>query len=66
MKAFFKILTLIATVFFVVATIIKFTQNVSYKEAVGIMEEFCKEMKAKCPCCKPDKEAAEEEAKDEG
>jgi hypothetical protein len=66
MKVFLKLLTFVATAFFVIATIIKFTQNVSYKEAVGIMEEFCKEMKAKCPCCKPEQEAAGEEAKDEG
>ena len=66
MKVFIKLLTIIATALFVIATIIKFTQNVSYKEAVGIMEELCKEMMSKCRCCRPEKEAVEEKVKDEG
>jgi hypothetical protein len=59
MKFFLKLLVFIATSLFIVATVIKFTQKVTYKEAVGIMEELCKEMKAKCPCCKKEEEPAE-------
>ncbi|MFA6470623.1 MAG: hypothetical protein WCU00_01175 [Candidatus Latescibacterota bacterium] len=60
MKVFIKLLTFVATTLFVIATIIKFTQKVSYKEAIGIMEELCKEIKSKCPCCKSEENPAEE------
>ncbi len=66
MKVFFRVIAIIATTLFVIATIIKFTQKVSYKEAIGIMEELCKDIMAKCPICRSDKNTVEEEMKDEG
>jgi hypothetical protein len=62
MKVFLRLITFAATVLFVVATVIKLTQKVSYKEAVGIMEDLCKEMMEKCPCCHKAVEKAPEES----
>ena len=66
MKVFFRMLTFVATALFIIATVIKFTQSVSYKQAVGIMEEFCKEMMSKCCCYKSEENAAEESASPKG
>ena len=60
MKVFLKMLAFVATALFIVATVIKFTQKVSYKEAIGIMEELCKEIKSKCRCCKSEENPPEE------
>jgi len=57
MKTLFKLFAFAAIVLFAVATLIKFAQRTSYKEAVGIMEEFCKEIRGKC-CCRRNAEEA--------
>lgn len=62
MRVFFRMLAFVATALFIIATVIKFTQSVSYKEAMRIMEEFCKEMMSKCRCYKLEENAAEESA----
>ncbi len=45
MRSIFRLFSCVAVFLFVTATIIKMLQGVSYKEAVGIMEEYWKEMK---------------------
>ena len=65
MRALFKLITLVATLLFVIATVIKFTQKVSYKEAIGIMEELCKEFSSKCCCCKSGEDSPEESSPEE-
>ena len=50
-KTICKLLSFVAIVLVATATVIKFVQKVSYKEAVGIMEELCKEMAKNC-CCR--------------
>ncbi len=59
MKTILKIIAGIAVALFVAATIIKFAQKTTYKEAVGIMEELWKECCAKC-CCYRDGDGEEE------
>jgi len=58
MKTLFKLFAFAAIVLFAAATIIKLVQGTSYKEAVGIMEEFCKEIREKCRCCARNAEEA--------
>ncbi len=60
MKTILKIIAGIAVALFVAATIIKFAQKTTYKEAVGIMEELWKECRARCYPCGADE--VEEEA----
>ena len=59
MKTLFKAFAIAAAALFAVATIIKFARGTTYKDAVGIMEEMCKEMREKCACCRG---TSEEEA----
>lgn len=58
MKILFRMITCIAVFLFAVATIIKFAQGTSYKDAVGIMEEFWKEMKQR-HCCSCEEDVSE-------
>ena len=58
MKSIVKILMLFATLAFVLVAVIKVVQGCSWKEAVGIAEEFCNEIKEKCPCCNKTESAA--------
>ncbi|MHB9030189.1 MAG: hypothetical protein ACYC9O_15590 [Candidatus Latescibacterota bacterium] len=51
MKILIRLITCTAVFLFAVATIIKVIQGTSYKEAVGIMEEYWKEMKQSCMHC---------------
>ncbi len=51
MKMLFRLVSCVAVILFAVATAIKYLQGTSYKEAVGIMEEFWKEMKQRSSCC---------------
>lgn len=51
MKILMRLITCTAVFLFAVATIIKFLQGTTYKEAVGIMEEYWKEMKQRCVHC---------------
>ena len=44
MKIIFRLITCVALFLVGAATVIKYVQGVSYKEAVGIMEEFWKEV----------------------
>ncbi|MCE5251769.1 hypothetical protein LLG96_16290 [bacterium] len=48
MKSFIRFLAALATVLFVLVAVIKFVQRCSWKEAVGILEEFCKEAHGSC------------------
>lgn len=59
MKTIFRLLTGVALFLVAVATVIKYVQGVSYKEAVGIMEECWKEMKQRHCCCCGDTETPE-------
>jgi hypothetical protein len=59
MKTLFKLLAFVALVLFAAATIIKLVQGTTYREAVGIMEELCKEICGKfCSCCRRNTEEA--------
>jgi len=60
MKTIMKILAGIAVALFIAATIIKFAQKTTYKEAVGIMEELWKECRARCCSCGGGEDAEEE------
>ncbi len=61
MKILFRFIACIAFFLFAVATIIKLAQGVSYKDAVGIMEEYWKEIKECCKHrCTKDEETAPE------
>lgn len=53
MKFLIKLFMLIASLFFAVVLVIKFVQGCTLKEAVGILEEFCTELRENCPfaCC---------------
>ncbi len=58
MKTIVKVIAGVAVALFVAATIIKFAQKTSYKEAVGIMEELWKECREKCRCRRETEEEA--------
>ena len=60
MKTCFKIFSIIAALFLVSLAVIKHVQKCSWKDALGIMEEMWKEVKANCFICKMAKEEAEE------
>ena len=62
MKSFIRFLAALAAVLFVLVAVIKFVQRCSWKEAVGILEEFCKET---CGSCCPRKGPAEEDIPEE-
>lgn len=59
LRIILRLISFVAVVLFITATIIKFVQKTSYREAVGIMEEMCKEMKKNC-CCQKAEESAPE------
>jgi len=63
MKTCFKIFALISALFIIFLAIIKHVQKCSWKDAMGIMEEMWKEVKANCFMCKMEKEDAEEKSK---
>jgi hypothetical protein len=52
MKNLFKLIAFVAIVLVASAAIIKFVQRTTWREAVGIMEEFWIECREKCRCCK--------------
>jgi len=54
MKTIFHLLMIVATILFCVVAVIKIVMGCSWKEAVGIAEELCKEIQEACPsnCCK--------------
>jgi hypothetical protein len=58
MKTLFKIIAAAAVILFVVLTIIKFIQHTTYKEAMGILEEGCKDLCSHCRCCGRETEEA--------
>lgn len=58
MKSIIKILMLFASLIFVLVAVIKVVQGCSWKEAVGIAEEFYNEIKEKCPYCNNTESAA--------
>ena len=58
MKSIIKILMLFASLVFVFVAVIKIVQGCSWKEAVGIAEEYYNEIKEKCPCCNNTESAA--------
>ena len=61
-KFLVKLLTTVAVVIVVVVTVIKFVQGCSYREAVGILEEFFKEMRESCRrCCMKKDESADDD-----
>ena len=52
MKFLIKLFAAFTAMIFTLITVIKIVQGCSYKEAVGIAEEFLKEMKESCcKCC---------------
>ena len=51
MKMILSIFVAIAVMLFGFVALIKFVCNCSWKEAVGIAEEFWEEVKQSCPLC---------------
>ncbi|MFC1606990.1 hypothetical protein ACFL47_03375 [Candidatus Latescibacterota bacterium] len=51
MKTLLKLFATFAAVIFTLIAVIKFVQGCTWKEAVGIAEEFFKELRENCPCC---------------
>lgn len=52
MKSLIKLFAVITTVIFALVAVIKVVQKCSWKEAVGILEELCREFRENCcPCC---------------
>ena len=51
MKTVFKLFAFFAVIVFAIVVVIKVVMRCSFKEAVGILEEFCEEMKESCPLC---------------
>ena len=51
MKTIIRIFATIAAVIFAMIAVIKVVQGCSWKEAVGIAEEFCNEMRGNRPLC---------------
>ena len=62
MKNCFNIFALISAFLIIILTIIKHVQKCSWKDALGIMEEMWKEIKANLSVCKMEKENAEEKS----
>ena len=52
MKSLFRLFAFAVTVVFILVAVIKYVRGCSWKEAVGIFEELCKEFKESCHCCK--------------
>ena len=52
MKTLIKLFATIAAIIFALIAVIKIVQGCSWKEAVGIAEEFCNEIRENCcKCC---------------
>lgn len=51
LKTIFKLLSFAAVVLVGAVTFIKITQGTSFREAMGILEELCKDMSKNC-CCR--------------
>ena len=51
MKTIVKLLVTAVVVIVGLVAVIKFVQRCSWKEAVGIFEEFVDEMRERCRCC---------------
>ena len=52
MKSIIRLFAAFAAVVFALIAVIKIVQGCSWKEAVGIAEEFCKEIRENCcRCC---------------
>ena len=51
MKSLIKLFAAIAAVIFALVAVIKIVQNCSWKEAVGILEELCREIRENCCSC---------------
>ena len=64
MKTLIRIFTVFAAVVFVLVTVIKLVRGCSYKEAVGIAEELCKEIIDSCCICNSGRYAEEESTKE--
>ena len=50
MKTIFRLIVVFAAALVALIAIIKYTKGCSWKDAVGILEELCKEFKEACPC----------------
>jgi len=50
MRFFIKLFMAFAAIVFVLVTVIKIVQGCSYREAVGILEEFWNEIMESCGC----------------
>ncbi len=62
MKMILRIFITIIVILFGFIALIKFVRNCSWKEAVGIAEEFCKEVKQSYPLCCGNGTRAQEKA----
>lgn len=51
MKLLVRLVALASLVLVVCVAVIKYVQGCSWKEAVGILEEFVKEMRSSCCVC---------------
>ena len=51
MKSLIKLFAALAAVIFALVAVIKIVQKCSWKEAVGILEELCKEIRENCCSC---------------
>jgi len=51
MKSLIKLFAAIAAVIFALVAVIKIVQKCSWKEAVGILEELCCEIRENCSSC---------------
>ncbi|MBN1291655.1 MAG: hypothetical protein JXB48_07425 [Candidatus Latescibacteria bacterium] len=57
MKTIVKLFAMFAAIIFALVAVIKIVQKCSWKDAVGILEEFINEMRENCPvCCNTTKE----------
>ena len=51
MKSLIKLFAALAAVIFALVAVIKIVQKCSWKEAVGILEELCNEIRENCYSC---------------
>ena len=66
MKSLIKLFAAIAAVIFALVAVIKIVQKCSWKEAVGILEELCCEIRENCcPCCSTSTTSESSEAPEE-
>lgn len=50
MNALFKMASFMAMMLVMLVVVIKVVTGSSWRDAVGVLEEFCKEMKGSCGC----------------